>query len=154
MIAAILDDALRAAYEERGFFRINGFADRITCDAMHRRAVELARSAATGDDLAPTFVTPEMQPGFGERTMPEDAVSKIFRLHPVDDVFGEFARRAEVVDLVAGIVGPDVDCFLSQFIFKNPGAWGQPWHQDSLYRVPTSATSRSPTTTYRARSPC
>jgi ectoine hydroxylase-related dioxygenase (phytanoyl-CoA dioxygenase family) len=26
-----------------------------------------------------------------------------------------------------------VDCFLSQFIFKNPGAWGQPWHQDSHY---------------------
>ncbi len=30
-------------------------------------------------------------------------------------------------------IGPDVDCFLSQFIFKNPGAWGQPWHQDSYY---------------------
>ena len=29
--------------------------------------------------------------------------------------------------------GPSLDCFLSQFIFKNPGAWGQPWHQDSYY---------------------
>ena len=26
-----------------------------------------------------------------------------------------------------------MDCFLSQFIFKNPGAWGQPWHQDEYY---------------------
>jgi phytanoyl-CoA hydroxylase len=30
-------------------------------------------------------------------------------------------------------VAPRLDCFLSQFIFKNPGAWGQPWHQDSYY---------------------
>ena len=27
----------------------------------------------------------------------------------------------------------NIDCFLSQYIFKNPGAWGQPWHQDSSY---------------------
>lgn len=35
--------------------------------------------------------------------------------------------------MLEDILGPDVDCFLSQFIFKNPGAWGQPWHQDSSY---------------------
>lgn len=23
--------------------------------------------------------------------------------------------------------------FQSQFIWKNPGAWGQPWHQDTYY---------------------
>ena len=38
-----------------------------------------------------------------------------------------------MTDLVAELVGPKLDCFLSQFIFKNPGAWGQPWHQDSFY---------------------
>ena len=26
-----------------------------------------------------------------------------------------------------------MDVFLSQFIFKTAGAWGQPWHQDSFY---------------------
>ena len=39
-------------------------------------------------------------------------------------------------DLVASVqhlLGTDIDCFLSQFIFKNPGAWGQPWHQDAFY---------------------
>ena len=48
-------------------------------------------------------------------------------------MFAAFARSTAVTDLVAELVGPDVDCFLSQFIFKNPGAWGQPWHQDSYY---------------------
>ena len=38
-----------------------------------------------------------------------------------------------MLGVIGDLLGPDVDCFLSQFIFKNPGAIGQPWHQDSLY---------------------
>ena len=35
---------------------------------------------------------------------------------------------------MASLIGTDaLCCFLSQFIFKNPGAWGQPCHQDSFY---------------------
>ena len=34
---------------------------------------------------------------------------------------------------MAELIAPDIDVFLSQFIFKTPGAWGQPWHQDSFY---------------------
>ncbi len=44
------------------------------------------------------------------------------------------SETTELADLVADVRGAgDVDCFLSQFIFKAPGAWGQPWHQDSFY---------------------
>jgi ectoine hydroxylase-related dioxygenase (phytanoyl-CoA dioxygenase family) len=60
-------------------------------------------------------------------------VAKIFRLAR-DPVFAEFASRPAVLGLVRQVLGvDDVSCFLSQFIFKNPGAWGQPWHQDSYY---------------------
>ena len=39
-----------------------------------------------------------------------------------------------MTSIAASVLGTDdLDCFLSQFIFKNPGAWGQPWHQDSHY---------------------
>ena len=38
-----------------------------------------------------------------------------------------------MLDILEDLLGGDIDCFLSQFIFKNPGAWGQPWHQDSSY---------------------
>jgi chlorinating enzyme len=49
-------------------------------------------------------------------------------------VFLEFATRPDVIARVRELLGTeDVSCFLSQFIFKNPGAWGQPWHQDSYY---------------------
>jgi ectoine hydroxylase-related dioxygenase (phytanoyl-CoA dioxygenase family) len=48
-------------------------------------------------------------------------------------VFAPFACDDRLGVLLGALLGPDVDCFLSQFIFKNPGARGQPWHQDSLY---------------------
>src|SRR5690606_11803468 len=63
---------------------------------------------------------------------PEDRISKVFRLHR-DPSFERFARDPALLDLVAELLGEDVDCFLSQFIFKTPGAYGQPWHQDALY---------------------
>jgi ectoine hydroxylase-related dioxygenase (phytanoyl-CoA dioxygenase family) len=48
-------------------------------------------------------------------------------------VFADFAHDGRVLDLVDGLLGADIDLFLSQFIFKSPGAYGQPWHQDSFY---------------------
>jgi ectoine hydroxylase-related dioxygenase (phytanoyl-CoA dioxygenase family) len=38
-----------------------------------------------------------------------------------------------LADSACALLGPDIDCFQSQFIFKNPGVVGQPWHQDSYY---------------------
>ena len=117
----------RGAYEEQGFVRIPGFAGRATCDAMLERVVAIARGA----DAPGTLVLPEANLA-GSAGEPEQLVSKIFKLHR-DPVFADFAGAPEVVALVREVVGPEIDCFLSQFIFKNPGAWGQPWHQDSYY---------------------
>ena len=126
-----LTEDQRAAYAADGFFRIEAFADAATCDAMLERVVAIARRAAAGEDVSPTFVLPEANLA-GRPGNPEDLVSKVFRLHR-DPVFEAFATDPRVTDLVADLVAPDVDCFLSQFIFKAPGAWGQPWHQDSYY---------------------
>jgi ectoine hydroxylase-related dioxygenase (phytanoyl-CoA dioxygenase family) len=121
-----------ATFAERGCIRIEGFADRATCAAMLDRVVELVHRADAGEDVAPAFVMLESQPDFAGRPV-EDRVSKVFRVAR-DPVFLEFATRPEVVARVRDLLGTDdVSCFLSQFIFKNPGAWGQPWHQDSYY---------------------
>jgi phytanoyl-CoA hydroxylase len=119
------------AFTDQGFLRLEGFADRSTCDAMVERVVAIARERAAGGN-GPQLVLPEANLAGREAELPEELVSKVFKLHR-DTVFEEFARSSEVTDLVAELVGPRLDCFLSQFIFKNPGAWGQPWHQDSYY---------------------
>jgi ectoine hydroxylase-related dioxygenase (phytanoyl-CoA dioxygenase family) len=121
----------RAQYDDVGFVVLPGFADTAICTAMLDRVVELARAKAGGDHQTPGFALPEANLAGGDGN-PEELVSKIFKLHR-DGVFAEFAASAAVTDRVAELVGPQLDCFLSQFIFKNPGAWGQPWHQDSYY---------------------
>jgi phytanoyl-CoA hydroxylase len=121
----------RAHYDERGFVRLRGFADPAVCAAMLDRVIALARAHATGDRGAPGLVLPEANLA-GRAGEPEDLVSKIFLLHR-DPVFAAFAADPAVTDRLAPIIGPRLDCFLSQFIFKNPGAWGQPWHQDGWY---------------------
>jgi len=120
-------------FRSRGYFRVDGFARAATGTAMLERVVDIARRADAGDDVAPAMITIEEQAGYGSGPNPEDRVSKVFRLHR-DPVFRAFATDPRVLDLVRPVLGTDdVSCFLSQFIFKNPGAWGQPWHQDSLY---------------------
>jgi ectoine hydroxylase-related dioxygenase (phytanoyl-CoA dioxygenase family) len=54
-------------------------------------------------------------------------------VHRDDVLFHEFACEPGLLDRIEGLLGPDLDCFLSQFIFKLPGALGQPWHQDAFY---------------------
>jgi ectoine hydroxylase-related dioxygenase (phytanoyl-CoA dioxygenase family) len=73
----------------------------------------------------------EMKPNPEAKTI-HDEMSKIFRLHG-KGVFNDFINNKRLLDLVEDILGINIDCFLSQYIFKNPGAWGQPWHQDSSY---------------------
>jgi hypothetical protein len=122
----------RRAWEDRGFFRIDGFADRSEGDDMLDCVLGLVRAAADGGDVDGAFVMPEQQADL-RGAAPELAVSKVFRVAGIGP-FRRFLDRPDVHDLVADLIGQDeVDCFSSQFIFKNPGAWGQPWHQDSYY---------------------
>ena len=130
MGAATLPDELRGPGAP-GYRLYPGFAAPSVGRAMLADVVGLARSAARGEAVAPALVMQESQAGF-RGDQPEERVSKIFRLHR-RDTFLRFLALPRVLEIVSEAIGPDADCFLSQFIFKNPGAWGQPWHQDSFY---------------------
>jgi hypothetical protein len=133
-----LSDAQQAEWEEQGFFRIPGFADASVGTAMLERVVELVRAVDAGRDVGGAFVLPEQQTDFSDRRHagdagPERFASKVFRVARYEP-FHTFIGRDDLTAMGADLVGTDdLDCFLSQFIFKNPGAWGQPWHQDSYY---------------------
>jgi len=130
---SFLTSEQRDSYERNGFFRIDGFTDAESGRRMLERVVDLVRRSAGGEDIAPAFVLPEQQADFRAERSPEAAASKVFRLSR-DPVFHAFATRPDVVAIVSSILRTDAPAnFLSQFIFKNPGAWGQPCHQDSYY---------------------
>ena len=60
----------------------------------------------------------EMKPNEHAKTI-EDEMSKLFRIHS-KGVFNEIIKREEVINPLRDILGENIDCFLSQFIFKNP----------------------------------
>ncbi len=128
-----LSDAL-AQWEERGFFLIRGFRSADVGDAMLDRVIEIGR-AANGEWLfEDRIVTPEqnLAAEVSADSPAEARISKIFKLHR-DPVFRAFIESPDVLAIGRSLLEAELDCFLSQFIFKNPGAWGQPWHQDGFY---------------------
>jgi ectoine hydroxylase-related dioxygenase (phytanoyl-CoA dioxygenase family) len=132
MTTTALSTADVESWERDGFALLDSFVDGRTCAEMHARIVEICRAAAAGERIGDSVVDPERN-AWPEAREPEDRVSKVFVLHTWDPVFAAFARHPRLLQALGELLGPDVDCFLSQFIFKNPGAIGQPWHQDSLY---------------------
>jgi phytanoyl-CoA hydroxylase len=122
----------RAAWERDGYFVVRGFADRELLRAMDVRIVELVRRAAVGESIAPAFVTTEEQIAH-RASQPEEALSKVFRIHREESIFRDFICREDLLAICADLLGGDLDCFLSQYIAKRPGALGQPWHQDAFY---------------------
>lgn len=132
-VAIELADVRQRQYDAEGFFRIDGFSPTDVGRAMLDDVVEIVRASERGEAVEDALVLPEAQPDFTTRANPEDVVSKVFKLHR-RPAFARFLRTPDLLPIVTGLLGTeDVDCFLSQFIFKNPGAWGQPWHQDSYY---------------------
>ena len=126
------------SWNEFGYIIIPNFVDEKFCDEMNKEVINIIKSiipeesafshAYAGDGH---IAIREMKPTEDPKSI-EDEISKLFRIHS-RGIFNEFINNEVLCDILEDILGPNVDCFLSQFIFKNPGAWGQPWHQDSSY---------------------
>lgn len=119
------------SWTKNGFVKLTGFTEQPVLDAMIDRITEIARSIDAGQERPDLVVVQEDR--LADRANPEDRLSKIFRLMRSEAVFRDFATDPRLLAVAAELLGPDVDCFLSQFIFKHPGALGQPWHQDNFY---------------------
>ena len=126
------------SWNDFGYIFIPNFVDEKFCDEMNKEVTNIIKSiipeesafshAYAGDGH---IAIREMKPTEDPKSI-EDEISKLFRIHS-RGIFNEFINNQVLCDILEDILGPNVDCFLSQFIFKNPGAWGQPWHQDSSY---------------------
>ena len=122
----------RECWERDGFFLEAAFEPEATCKAMLARVEQIARDSGGEGRLGPVIVQPESKlRSTGLR--PEQRISKIFRIHRQEPVFNACCRDERLLDWLTELIAPDIDCFLSQFIFKQPRALGQPWHQDAYY---------------------
>lgn len=130
---------MRQAWNEQGFFFLRGLVDPERARAVEQEVIDTIRADPPkrhrGEIVymsGPNYlIYPETQPSPGAIN-PEDRISKVFNCHAQGETRA-IAESAPIVDVCAQLLGPDLDCFQSQFIFKNPGVIGQPWHQDSYY---------------------
>ena len=128
----------KKSWNESGYILIKNFVDDKFCDDMNHEVSNIIKSIVPEDG---TFshayagdghiAIREMKPSPNAKKI-EDEISKLFRIHS-KGIFNDFINNENLCNILEDILGPNIDCFLSQFIFKNPGAWGQPWHQDSSY---------------------
>ena len=133
-----MSQAQLMSWNNDGYILIPNFLNEEDCDAMDKEVLKIINNiipegsafshAYAGDGH---IAIREMKPSPNAKSI-EDEISKLFRIHS-KGVFNDFIHKKLLGDILEDILGPDVDCFLSQYIFKNPGAWGQPWHQDSSY---------------------
>jgi phytanoyl-CoA hydroxylase len=130
-MAGSLSDEQLDAWERDGFVVLPGFAERETVEAMQERIIAMTRTADADGAIGDAYVVPEK--ALADREQPEERTSKVFRVHRSEPLFRSFAEDARLLDAIESLLGPNLDCFLSQFIFKLPGALGQPWHQDVFY---------------------
>lgn len=135
MIAA----SLQKEWDQNGYFILKGFADEQTTSAIIDETLAAVRTAPPDPKrgggayrAGEMIILLEGQPDL-KNAAPEARISKVFNNH-LSGAAKAFSEDARVGKLVSALLGDaPVDVFQSQFIFKNPGAWGQPWHQDSHY---------------------
>ena len=113
----------KKSWNEEGYILLKGFCSEKFCDELNQEVIEIIHSIVKKEDgFSHAYAgnghlaIREMKPNQNAKNI-EDEISKLFRIHSTGS-FKDFIHRED---------------FLSQFIFKNPGAWGQPWHQDSSY---------------------
>lgn len=132
-------NARRAAWNDKGFFVLRGLVSPDAAKAVEDEVIARIRAHPPedhpGEALYPAgpnyAIFPEKEPS-PTAVNPEDRIAKVFNCH-AEGQTRAIAESDAIVDVVAELLGPDLDCFQSQFIFKNPGVIGQPWHQDSYY---------------------
>jgi ectoine hydroxylase-related dioxygenase (phytanoyl-CoA dioxygenase family) len=133
-------DSMRSAWQQDGYFFLRGMIAPQQVEAILAEVVAAVRDDPparhpgetayfSGNDY---LIFPEVRPS-PTAVHPEDRIAKVFNCH-VMGVAREIAEHPDIVTVVSALLERDaIDCFQSQFILKNPGVIGQPWHQDAYY---------------------
>lgn len=109
-------------WESNGYFRVSEFLSRNDC----RQLIKAAQHIVHEDQDA--IVRYEINLS---ETLPKgQRVSKLYRFHRARP-FHPLVTSPGLIRLIRPLMGGDFDLFLSQVVWKVPGALGQPWHQDS-----------------------
>ncbi len=134
-MSIVITDEMKGEYEQRGFLVVNNILDPDEVERYKRRASEIARGDIPkgGEKM----LVRDVRVAKGDYTPadPEMGLWKMLQPDHFDPVFESFPENENLLDVVEGILGPDLKCFLTMMIYKPPmlGDVHHPYHQDKMY---------------------
>lgn len=137
---SLLTPEQASSWRENGYFILKGVIGPEACAGMTTDAIRIFAEAEADPETSSNghhkgrngAIAIEEEDRIGSGADAATRMSKLYNLHRLEP-FASFARHPQVVNAMHAIIGERPAVFNSQYIFKNPGVWGQPWHQDSLY---------------------
>jgi phytanoyl-CoA hydroxylase len=118
----VVDQFLRR-WDEDGFLHVPRFLSAAQCAELLDAGTDLLHADRSG-------VVIRTEQNFPEDLPIAERISKLYRLHDREP-FRALSVGPAMLNAIRPLIPGDVDIFLSQLVWKLPGASGQPWHQDA-----------------------
>ena len=125
--------------EQVGFFRENGYLpygrvlSETELEALRQRSAAIARGQV--DHVPPRYIQLEaaFRQSGDEETDRLDQVRKMTHLCYFDPLFAAVAHKEEIVDVIEGLMGPNIKLYCDQLMMKARfNGTVTDWHQDSV----------------------
>ena len=123
--AAWLSESQRSTYDRDGYL--------VQPDLIDAKTIAAATDAC---DALETAVEADLRQAAGGRIAIAEADAIVFVPHVAarSEVLGSIARDPRIVGPVIDLLGPDVDLYWDQIVYKKPQKPRRfPWHQDNGY---------------------
>ncbi|MSR82621.1 MAG: hypothetical protein EXS58_06805 [Candidatus Latescibacteria bacterium] len=132
----LLSEAQRAQYRSQGYLVVEDLFGPADCEALNRHAEAVVMEQVPMPERCAVWLEPDAEAQGLVR--PENRYQYLFKIgHQMqmsDALFQRYAMHPALVELLEGLVGPDIKCVQSMFIDKPAGLGvGQPYHQDAWY---------------------
>ncbi|MDJ0752709.1 MAG: phytanoyl-CoA dioxygenase family protein [Ardenticatenaceae bacterium] len=117
-------------FAEHGYLIVEEALSQTEVAALHRETVQICRGKLGTVNGLPDFNPAESDDEVIRRTL------CIHHPHKISELILEVMRHPAIVDVLTGVVSPNVKCMQSMLFIKSAGKPGQAWHQDEDF-IPT-----------------
>lgn len=130
----VLTDEQKQHYEDKGYIIVPNILNEDEIERYKKRAREIALGDFPEEHKKRIVHDVRVAKGLYKPEDPEMGIWKFLNPDKFDKLFHDFAYTPRVLDVLEGIIGPDIKSFLSMFIYKPPGLPSvHHYHQDGLY---------------------
>lgn len=129
----IFEPHMKTFYEEHGYLVVEKALTPDDIAAVSDRTDEIVNNPATAAPGVTVGREGDTIADKDSEAAHNSAVRGAAFLVRFDPVFQDFTRNPKILDLVRGLLGPEIKLFRDQMLLKPPGGQAKPVHQDQSY---------------------